>query len=84
MTTSGLYSDIVLPAATWYEKADMSSTDMHCFSTRSQLEGRGSGVEARTDLAHLKRLARTFSKLCVGHLGVEEDIMMSSPTTTPR
>ena len=29
--TSALYSDIVLPAATWYEKADLNSTDMHSF-----------------------------------------------------
>ncbi len=29
MTATPLYSDIVLPAATWYEKHDLSSTDMH-------------------------------------------------------
>ena len=31
MDTSALYSDVVLPAATWYEKDDLSSTDMHSF-----------------------------------------------------
>ena len=31
MDTSALYSDIVLPAVTWYEKADLNSTDMHTF-----------------------------------------------------
>jgi nitrate reductase alpha subunit len=31
MDTSALYSDVVLPAATWYEKDDLNSTDMHCF-----------------------------------------------------
>jgi nitrate reductase alpha subunit len=31
MDTSALYSDIVLPTATWYEKDDLSSTDMHSF-----------------------------------------------------
>src|SRR5690625_5254033 len=31
MSGTGLYSDIVLPAATWYEKHDLSSTDMHPF-----------------------------------------------------
>ena len=31
MDTSALYSDIVLPAATWYEKDDLNSTDMHSF-----------------------------------------------------
>ena len=29
MTSTTLLSDIVLPAATWYEKADLSRTDMH-------------------------------------------------------
>ncbi|MDP6908700.1 MAG: molybdopterin-dependent oxidoreductase, partial [Flavobacteriales bacterium] len=31
MDTSALYSDIVLPTASWYEKADLNSTDMHSF-----------------------------------------------------
>jgi nitrate reductase alpha subunit len=31
MDTSALYSDIVLPAATYYEKYDLNSTDMHTF-----------------------------------------------------
>src|SRR5690606_38970814 len=31
MDTSALYSDIVLPTATWYEKDDLNSTDMHSF-----------------------------------------------------
>jgi len=31
MDTSALYSDVVLPSATWYEKDDLNSTDMHSF-----------------------------------------------------
>jgi len=31
MDSSALYSDIVLPASSWYEKADINSTDMHSF-----------------------------------------------------
>ena len=31
MTSTTLLSDIVLPAATWYEKHDLSTTDMHPF-----------------------------------------------------
>ena len=48
MDTSALYSDIVLPAATWYEKADLNSTDMHSFIHPAF--GRGAavlGVEKR-------------------------------------
>ncbi|MGH2865013.1 MAG: nitrate reductase subunit alpha, partial [Solirubrobacteraceae bacterium] len=29
MTSNVLFSDVVLPAATWYEKYDLSSTDLH-------------------------------------------------------
>jgi nitrate reductase alpha subunit len=31
MTSSTLFSDVVLPAATWYEKHDLNTTDMHPF-----------------------------------------------------
>ncbi|HSP15352.1 MAG TPA: nitrate reductase subunit alpha [Thermoanaerobaculia bacterium] len=31
MDTSALYSDVVLPVATWYEKDDLNSTDLHSF-----------------------------------------------------
>ena len=31
MDTSAMYSDIVLPAATFYEKDDLSTTDMHSY-----------------------------------------------------
>jgi nitrate reductase / nitrite oxidoreductase, alpha subunit len=31
MDSSALYSDIVLPSASWYEKADLNSTDLHSF-----------------------------------------------------
>ncbi|HPO66673.1 MAG TPA: molybdopterin-dependent oxidoreductase, partial [Bacteroidales bacterium] len=31
MDTSALYADIVLPTATWYEKNDLNSTDLHTF-----------------------------------------------------
>ncbi len=31
MTSTTLFSDVVLPAATWYEKHDLNTTDMHPF-----------------------------------------------------
>jgi nitrate reductase alpha subunit len=31
MDTSALYSDVVLPTASWYEKDDLNSTDLHSF-----------------------------------------------------
>ena len=44
MNGSCVYSDVVLPAATWYEKHDISSTDLHPFvhpsTPRSRRRGR--------------------------------------------
>ena len=37
MSTTCLYSDIVLPTATWYEKNDLNTSDMHPSSTRCPL-----------------------------------------------
>ena len=48
MTTTGLYSDVVLPAATWYEKYDLSMTDMHPF-VHSFNQAVPPPWEARTD-----------------------------------
>jgi nitrate reductase alpha subunit len=31
MDTSAMYSDIILPSATWYEKDDVNTTDLHTF-----------------------------------------------------
>ena len=31
MTSTTIFSDVVLPAATWYEKHDLNTTDMHPF-----------------------------------------------------
>ena len=75
MTTSSLHSDIVLPAATWYEKSDISSTDMHPF-----LHPFSKAVdpvwESRTDWDIFQSLAEKFSELCKGHLGTETDVVM--------
>ncbi|MDE3110921.1 MAG: nitrate reductase subunit alpha, partial [Acidobacteriota bacterium] len=31
MDTSALYSDVILPAASWYEKNDLNTTDLHSY-----------------------------------------------------
>jgi nitrate reductase alpha subunit len=76
MTTSSLHSDIVLPAATWYEKNDISSTDMHQF-LHPFCQAVNPVWESRTDWDIYKNLAEKFSELCVGHLGVEKDVVMT-------
>src|SRR3546814_10758493 len=35
MNTTTLFSDIVLPTATWYEKNDLNTTDMHTLDRKS-------------------------------------------------
>ena len=61
MDSSALYSDIVLPAASWYEKADMNSTDMHSFI--HPLSAAIAPVwESKTDWDIFKELARVTSE----------------------
>lgn len=75
MSTTCLYSDIVLPTASWYEKNDLNTSDMHPFI--HPLSAAIDPVwESRTDWDIYKGLAKTFSKLVVGHLGQETDIVL--------
>ncbi len=76
MSTSCLYSDIVLPTATWYEKNDLNTTDMHPF-----IHPLSTAVdpvwEARSDWEIYKTIAQRFSALAKGHLGVERDVVLT-------
>jgi len=76
MTTTGLYSDVVLPAATWYEKHDLSMTDMHPF-VHSFNQAVPPPWEARTDWDVFGTIARRFSELAAERLGVRRDVVMS-------
>ncbi|MGH7088497.1 MAG: molybdopterin-dependent oxidoreductase, partial [Stellaceae bacterium] len=75
MSTSCLYSDVVLPTASWYEKNDLNTTDMHTFI--HPLSAAVDPVwESRSDWETYKTLARRFSELAEGHLGVERDVVL--------
>jgi nitrate reductase alpha subunit len=74
MSTTCLYSDIVLPAATWYEKNDLNTSDMHPF-IHPLSRAVDSAWESRSDWEIYKGFARKFSQLAPGHLGEEEDIV---------
>ena len=74
MSTTCMYSDVVLPTATWYEKNDLNTSDMHPF-IHPLAKAVDPAWESRSDWAIFKGLARTFSEVCVGHLGVEKDIV---------
>ncbi len=76
MSTTCLYSDVVLPTATWYEKNDLNTSDMHPFI--HPLSAAVDPVwEARSDWEIYKGIARRFSQVCVGHLGVEKELVMT-------
>src|SRR5699024_1369703 len=68
MTSTTLLSDIVLPAATWYEKFDLSSTDMHPYVHAFQ-PAIDSPWECRSDFEAFQTIARVFSRLAALHLG---------------
>ncbi|GGB08471.1 nitrate reductase subunit alpha [Macrococcus hajekii] len=77
MTATPLYADVVLPAATWYEKHDISSTDMHPF-----VHPFNPAVdplwESRSDWDIYKSIAKTFSEMAERHLpGTFKDVVTS-------
>jgi nitrate reductase alpha subunit len=74
MTSTGIYSDIVLPAATWYEKHDLSTTDMHPF-IHSFNPAIPPPWECRTDFEIFNNLAEEFSRLAQTHLGIRKDVV---------
>jgi len=74
MTSTTLFSDVVLPAATWYEKHDLSSTDMHPF-VHAFNPAIAPPWQTRTDFDAFHGLARAFSALAADHLGVRKDVV---------
>ncbi|ASF56829.1 nitrate reductase A subunit alpha [Bacillus velezensis M27] len=62
MAGTALYSDIVLPAATWYEKHDLSSTDMHPF-IHPFAPAISAPWESRSDWDIFKALSKAVSDL---------------------
>lgn len=76
MSTTCLYSDIVLPTATWYEKNDLNTSDMHPF-IHPLSTAVDPAWQSRSDWDIYKGFARAFSALAPGHLGVERDLVLS-------
>ncbi|HVL57368.1 MAG TPA: nitrate reductase subunit alpha, partial [Burkholderiaceae bacterium] len=76
MSTTCLYSDIVLPTATWYEKNDLNTSDMHPF-IHPLSTAVDPAWEARSDWEIYKGFAKKFSELCPGYLGVEKEIVLT-------
>ncbi|MER8010070.1 nitrate reductase subunit alpha [Streptomyces sp. NPDC094149] len=74
MTSTTVFSDVVLPAATWYEKHDLSSTDMHPF-VHAFNPAIAPPWQTRTDWDAFHTLAREFSRQAAGHLGTRKDVV---------
>ena len=74
MTSSTIFSDVVLPAATWYEKHDLSTTDMHPF-VHSFNPAIAPPWQTRTDWEAWKTIAKRFSELAETHLGTRRDVI---------
>src|SRR5262249_22032600 len=79
MTSTTLLSDVVFPAATWYEKHDLSSTDMHPF-VHAFSPAIAPPWEAKTDFDLFRLLSDEFARLSVGRLGVRKDIVLTPLT----
>ncbi|MBD0322890.1 MAG: nitrate reductase subunit alpha, partial [Aldersonia sp.] len=77
MTSTTLLSDVVLPAATWYEKNDLSSTDMHPY-VHAFSPAIDPPWETRSDFDAFGAIARTFSALAKEHLGVRKDVVLGT------
>jgi nitrate reductase alpha subunit len=74
MTSTTVYSDVVLPAATWYEKYDLNTTDMHPF-VNSFSPAIAPPWQTRTDFDIFHTIARAFSRLAATHLGTRQDVV---------
>ena len=79
VSTTGLYSDIVLPTASWYEKDDLNTSDMHPFI--HPLSAAIDPVwESRSDWEIYKGIAITFSNIVKKYKifnKIEKDVVLT-------
>jgi len=76
LSTTCLYSDIVLPTATWYEKNDLNTSDMHPF-IHPLSTAVDPAWQSKSDWDIYKGFAQAFSAVCAGHLGVEKELVLT-------
>lgn len=78
MAGNAMHSDIVLPAATWYEKHDISSTDMHPF-VHPFNPAINPLWESQSDWDTFKGIAKTFSNLAEKHFSKPVKDLVTMP-----
>jgi hypothetical protein len=76
MSTTCLYSDIVLPSSTWYEKDDLNTSDMHPF-IHPLSEAVQPLWESKSDWEIYKTIAKKFSEIAAVHLGTQKDLVLT-------
>lgn len=76
MSTTCLYADIVLPTATWYEKDDLNTSDMHPF-IHPLSEAVQPLWQSKSDWEIYKGIAKKFSELGKDYLGVQKDLVLT-------
>jgi nitrate reductase alpha subunit len=76
MSTTSMYSDVVLPTATWYEKHDLNTSDMHPF-IHPLSAAVDPAWETKSDWNIFRAIAKKFSDIAPEVLGVEHDLVMS-------
>ncbi len=78
MDSSALYSDIVLPAASWYEKADLNSTDLHSFI--HPLSAAIAPVwESKTDWEIFRNISKATAEMAkINFSGPKKDIVCTA------
>jgi len=78
MDSSALYSDIVLPAASWYEKTDLNSTDLHSF-IHPLSEAVPPVWESKTDWDIFRSITKATSELAKVHLSEPQKDIVATP-----
>ncbi|MNM46138.1 Respiratory nitrate reductase 1 alpha chain [compost metagenome] len=76
MSTTCLYGDVVLPTATWYEKDDLNTSDMHPF-IHPLSEAVQPLWQSKSDWEIYKGIAEKFSEIGGELLGTQQDIILT-------
>jgi len=74
MSTTAVYSDVVLPTASWYEKNDLNTSDMHPFIHPLQAAV-DPAYESKSDWEIFKAIAKKFQEVAPEILGRETDVV---------
>ncbi|PWG01728.1 nitrate reductase subunit alpha [Sphingosinicella humi] len=74
MSTTSIYADVVLPTATWYEKHDLNTSDMHPF-IHPLSAAVDPAWETKSDWNIFRAIAKKFSDVAPEVLGIEHDLV---------